>query len=148
MQKKSIEKLLLDLIAEKVDNVIIFLSPGLDELLIPFLKTHNFSLSNIFLAVSDPDQLEPLSSILPADQVLTSTSIDFIDRVKIITNGKGFPEVVILSRSPLAVKQALGVAGVFGTVHLFFAPDDIVKTDLHNTINYKSLKVKGYTLTQ
>jgi len=146
--KKTIENLLSNLIASKADSIIIFLSPGVYESLIPLFKTQDFSLPDVFFAVSDKNQMESISNDFPAEQILNSVNIDFIDRVKIITKGEGFQEVVVLSDSPMAVKQALGVARIFGTVHLFFAPSDTVKADLHNTIHYKSLKVKGYPLTK
>ena len=137
------EKLLLNLISREVDSVMIFLSSELDESLIPLFKTKDFNSTNVFFAVSEQDQMESLSTVIPAEQILNSTNISFIDQVKMITKGEGFQEVGVFSESPSAIRQGLGVAGVFGTVYLFFPPSVTVKADLHNTINYKSLKVIG-----
>ncbi len=75
--------------------------------------------------------------------VLRADRPDFTDRLKLLTGGKGFPEVLVLDRDPEAVRQALGAAGVFGVIRLFFEPSGPVTADLHTTINYKSLTVQG-----
>lgn len=68
---------------------------------------------------------------------------DFIDRVKVLTGGRGFTNVIVLVADPEAVKFALGVAAVLGTVFLPVGPGGPTEVDLHNTIHYKNLRVVG-----
>ena len=98
---------------------------------------------SLFIAVSNPAQSEKLNKQISENQILNYEALDFIDRVKILTDQKGFENVIVIDSSPGAIKLALGVAGVFATIYLFTMPSASVIADLHNTIHYKSLKVIG-----
>ena len=92
------------------------------------------------LAVRTEELAECLSG---QEQVLRSDQPDFVDRLKLLSEGKGFPLILVLDRDPAAVRQALGAAKVLGTVYLGIILSGPVTVDLHTTINYKSLVVKG-----
>ena len=80
--------------------------------------------------------------------VTRSDFTDFVDRLKVISNKKGFDTVLVLDHNPAAVRQALGAAAVFGKVHLLVKPAGKVTVDLHSTINFKSLAVYGHARGQ
>ena len=77
--------------------------------------------------------------ILQADQA------DFVDRLRDLSKGEGFPTVIVLDKNPHAIRQALGAAGVLGSVHLYLIPEGLPEVDLNTTINYKSLVVYGHS---
>lgn len=67
----------------------------------------------------------------------------FIDSLKTITGGQGFPAVVLASARPELVKKALGCAGVFGQVFFLLPIGGKVSVDLTATVNFKSLILRG-----
>ncbi len=98
----------------------------------------------IYLAVKEPRRMAASLGEFPPERLLDRSKPDFIDRVKVITGGKGFENVLVLSREPETVKTALGVSAVLGDIHLLVPPSGKVAVDLTATINFKSLKIHGY----
>ncbi len=130
-----------DLVAGLEGRVIIFREtvPGPDGSLERLLAARD----ELYLALAGPGgEVERLPREF-RERVLDSASVDFTDRIKTITGGAGFENVLVAADSPECIRQALGIAGVLGRVYLFSPPRGRVSADLHNTLLYKSLTVKA-----
>ena len=89
------------------------------------------------------DRAEDSNLSLEKGIIVSAENVDFIERLKLLTAGNGFPLVIVATARPEAIRLALGCAAVFGRIYLLSAPSGPVRVDLHSTINYKSLIVKG-----
>lgn len=100
------------------------------------------SRGGLYLAFRGSDMAMRQSLARFRDRVLDSSTVSFIDRVKAITGGAGFENVLVADESPESLRKALGVAAVLGKVYLIFPPGGEVSVDLHNTLLYKNLTIK------
>jgi len=138
-----------------VDNKsIIELVTGLDGLSV-FLLEGKGSFSNgdlntllslrddIYLAFPGDGSQRDRITKAGLERILDSEGVGFVDRVKILTGGAGFANVLVLTDSPRSVRRALGIAAVLGNVYLLSPPAGRVIVDLHNTLHYKGLRVKA-----
>ena len=88
---------------------------------------------------------------IPADEKsreLEGSELDpyapgFIDSLKAMTMGKGFPNVILVSSRPEMVRKAMGCAGVLGRVFFLLPIREKVSVDLTATVNYKSIILRG-----
>jgi len=92
-------------------------------------------------AVAGPGRVEAVLLSETELRILDRKSPGFINRLKLMTEGKGFEKILVIDPDPEALRRALGAAGVFGEVILAVGPSGPVTCDLQDTINYKSLRV-------
>jgi threonine dehydrogenase-like Zn-dependent dehydrogenase len=97
-------------------------------------------LGPLYIAVASPAQREKARTI-GGGIVLEESDPGFTDRLKIETQGAGFPLVLAATTAGASIMKALGSASVLGRVFLLIPPGEPARVDLHSTINYKSLKV-------
>lgn len=148
-EKRAVEKTSLEAVCEE----ILDRSRGRSLL---FLGGGNFSLFSSRVVVKNaPPPIAAVRGNDPAGNlkkkgwsgpIIRSDLPDFVDRLKVISNEKGFETILVLEKDPAAVRQALGAAAVFGKVHLLMKPAGPVSADLHSTINFKSLQVSGVNI--
>lgn len=101
-----------------------------------------------YLAVKKLERANNTALKVPPERLLDRAAPGFVDRMKILTGGRGFENVIVLSRDPAAVRQALGAAAVFGDVYLLLPPSGKVAVDLTATVNFKSLRIHGRDITR
>jgi len=126
--------------------------PGLRGRTIVFLEEEDASVvaeipgikdAPVFIAAKCQDRLPEQAGQALRDKIFCYTAPDFVDRVKVLTGGKGFENAVVQSSDPKAFKLALGVSSVLGDIYFLVPPSDKVSVDLTATINFKSLRVHG-----
>ncbi len=101
-----------------------------------------------YLAVKEPERVKNSGLKVPPERLIDRAAPGLVDRLKILTGGRGFEIVIVLSRDPEAVKLALGAAAVFGDIYLLFASAGQVAVDLTATVNFKSLRIHGRDITR
>jgi NADPH:quinone reductase-like Zn-dependent oxidoreductase len=100
------------------------------------------SLGSLFIAATSPAQGKKARAI-GGGIVLEESDPGFTDRLKIETQGAGFPLVLAATTAGASIMKALGSASVLGRVFLLLPAREPARVDLHSTINYKSLTVEG-----
>ena len=129
---------------DRETNTILFLQPGLSEIILPAVNEGG----NCSLYIAIPGITDNMDELdYPSERFLDPLSVDFIDKIKIITKGSGFHRVLLMNDDPSSVKQALGAAALFGDIYLLLPVTKNVVIDLTVTINFKSLRIYSNNLT-
>ena len=79
----------------------------------------------------------------PACELISAGTVDAVDRLKILTARRGFDMVVETTGNDRLLEIALGAAGVGGKVGLLGLSSGVTALDLHNTVHFKELAVRG-----
>jgi len=130
---------------DRKTDTILFLKDGFSEIILPLIAEREKD--SVYIALSGRDVNNIKLIKFASNRLLNPTAIDFIDKVKIITQGKGFCRVLVIDDNPVTVKRALGVAAVLGDIYLLLPVPDEVTANLTATINFKSLRVHGKNLS-
>lgn len=149
MDNVKIQSALTDIFNERwpefEGRTIIFLD---EECIPPAVGSGVAKEISCYLAVKEPERVKNSGLEVPPERLLDRAAPGFVDRLKILTGGRGFENVIVLSRDPEAVKSALGAAAVFGDIYLLFPPTGQVAVDLTATVNFKSLRIHGCNPSQ
>ena len=123
------------------EETILFLKKELADTVLPIISNGVYESIEVAVRGKIENGLD-----FPPDRILDPAAVDFVDNVKILTGGDGFSRVVVLDDDPETIKQALGVGAVFSDIYLLMPLSEKVSADLTATINFKSLRIHGYSI--
>ena len=107
------------------------------------LQLARYAGARVYVSDLIPERLEKAEA-LGADGAIYAAENDPVERGKALTDGRGADVVIVAVGAPLALRQALELVGICGTVNFFAGtyPPTTVEVD-PNLIHYKQIRLTG-----